>query len=52
MDNAQLEIDGAASLKIVVTDSKPSCPRFIIRAIVVMNQNQNQNVHLFDPHTI
>ena len=36
IDSTQLESDGAASLKRVVTDSKTSCPRFIIRSIVVM----------------
>ena len=30
IDNAQLESDGAASLKSAVTDSKTACPRFII----------------------
>ncbi len=36
MDSAQLEIDGAASLKSVVTGSKSSVQGFIIRSIVVM----------------
>ena len=36
MDRAQLEIDGAASLKSVVTGSKSSVRGFIIRSIVVM----------------
>ena len=36
IDCAQLESDGTASLKSVVTDSKTSCPRIIIGSIVVM----------------
>ena len=36
IDSAHLESDGAASLKSGVTDSKTSCPRYIIRSIVVM----------------
>ena len=36
IDSAQLEIDGAASLKSVVTRSKSSVRGFIIRSIVAM----------------